>query len=41
MKVNDPYFILEKIRKYLDEDIRPTRYRNTYKQQEDNYGAAN
>lgn len=27
VKVNDPYFILEKIRKYLDEDIRPTRYR--------------
>ena len=27
MKVQDPHFILEKIRKYLDEDIRPTRYR--------------
>lgn len=27
MKVKDPHFILEKIRKYLDEDIRPSRYR--------------
>lgn len=27
MKVKDPKFVLEKIRKYLDEDIRPTRYR--------------
>lgn len=28
MKVKDPNFILEKIRKYLDEDIKPSRYRN-------------
>lgn len=28
MKVKDPHFILEKLRKYLDEDIRPSRYRN-------------
>lgn len=28
MKVKDPHFILEKIRKYLDEDIRPSRYRD-------------
>ena len=27
MKVKDPHFILEKIRKYLDEDIIPSRYR--------------
>lgn len=27
MKVKDPHFILEKIRKYIDEDIWPTRYR--------------
>lgn len=29
MKVQDPHFILEKIEKYLSEDIRPTRYRKT------------
>ena len=28
MKVKDPHFILEKIRKYLDEDIKPSRYRS-------------
>ncbi|WP_044295753.1 alpha-mannosidase [Robinsoniella peoriensis] len=28
MKVKDPHFILEKIRKYIDEDIWPTRYRD-------------
>ena len=25
MKVKDPYFVLEKIEKYIDEDIRPSR----------------
>ena len=29
MKVKDPYFVLEKIRKYLDEEIKPGRYRAT------------
>ncbi len=29
MKVKDPHFILEKVRKYLDEDIVPSRYRDT------------
>lgn len=27
MKVKDPHFVLEKIRKYINEDIVPTRYR--------------
>lgn len=27
MKVQDPYFVLEKIRKYLDEEVEPSRYR--------------
>lgn len=27
MKVKDPYFVLEKIAKYIEEDIRPTRIR--------------
>ncbi len=28
MKVTDPHFRVDKIRKYLNEDIKPTRYRN-------------
>ena len=27
MKVKDPHFILEKIEKYIQEDIRPSRIR--------------
>lgn len=27
MKVKDPHFILEKIEKYIQEDIRPSRVR--------------
>ena len=37
MKVQDPHFILEKIRKYLDEDIRPTRYREIVELEEWKY----
>ena len=31
MKVKDPYFVLEKIEKYISEDIRPTRVRESIK----------
>ena len=31
MKVKDPHFVLEKIEKYISEDIRPTRVRESIK----------